>query len=119
MATVTTTTEVDNLSLAAEVADNLGYEFYEVRDAGDGFTLIQICTGEAISPARLLANFWTEYADITEIVPPSIVSPSVASGLTFQDCGCLNTHVGACALARADAEQTADDVLAALDRDRM
>ena len=70
MATVTATTEVDNPSLAAEAADNLGYEFYEVRDTGDGFTLIQICTGEAISPARLTANFWGEYADILECAPP-------------------------------------------------
>lgn len=70
MATVTTTTEVDNLSLAAEVADNLGYEIHDVKYVGDGFTLVQICTGEAISPARLLANFWTEYADVSELVPP-------------------------------------------------
>ena len=70
MATVTATAEVDNLSIAAEAADNLNLEIHEVRYVGDGFTLVQICTGEAISPARLLANFWTEYADVSELVPP-------------------------------------------------
>lgn len=68
--TVTVTTEVDNLSLAAEAADNLNLEIHDVRYVGDGFTLVQIYTREAISPARLKANFWTEYADILELVPP-------------------------------------------------
>lgn len=66
MATVAATTEVDDLDVAARAADNLGYEFYVVRPTTDGFHLIQVCTGEAISPARLTANFWGEYADILE-----------------------------------------------------
>lgn len=70
MAIVTATTEVDNVSLAKEAAENLGYEFYDIRPTSDGFYLIQVCTGEAISPARLTANFWGEYADILECAPP-------------------------------------------------
>lgn len=70
MAIVTATTEVDNPSLAAEAADNLNLEFYVIHPTSDGFHLIQVCTGEAISPARLLANFWGEYADILECAPP-------------------------------------------------
>lgn len=70
VAIVAITTEVDNLSFAAEAADNLGYEIYDIRPTDDGFTLVQICTGEAISPARLKANFWAEYADVLDRAPP-------------------------------------------------
>lgn len=72
MATVWTSIEVDRdeISLALEAADNLGYTAEDVSDVG--FTHIRLSTTEPISVARLLANFWTEYADISELVPPAV-----------------------------------------------
>lgn len=69
MATVLTTVEIDadEISLALEAISNLGYT---VADIAEGCTSVRFATTEPISVARMLGNFWTEFADISEVVPP-------------------------------------------------
>lgn len=60
MVTTIVTVEVDNLAQADLAVRALGWDAEAFGDK------VQICTTENISVARMLGDFWTEYADIAE-----------------------------------------------------
>lgn len=67
MATTAITVEVDNIHIADEAVSALGWDVEELAwHSSPVQATVRLVTTENISVARMLGDFWTEYADIAE-----------------------------------------------------
>lgn len=91
MATVAITVHVEDTDLAEHVASRLGWEVEDITGQD-----VRLVTDEPTFVARMLGDFWSDYADVLEGEAEPLMHERYAD----------------------DIEQTANDVLAALERDR-
>lgn len=68
MATIAITVEVDDIDFATAAVNCLDWEMETIHWFPDGGAEVRLVTttAECSSVARMLATYWTEYADIAE-----------------------------------------------------
>lgn len=68
MAEIAVTVEIDDIDFATDAVNSLDWEMETVHWFPDGGAEVRLVTttAECSSMARMLATFWTEYANIAE-----------------------------------------------------